>query len=89
MVESAMLDAEDMAALLKLQVDTLRRARCRAQLEKAGCPAPIVLGRSLRWPREAVLRWINGERTAEPAAESEEAKWRRRLDEDLRGGGAA
>ena len=89
MVESAMLDAEDMAALLKLEVSTLRRVRCRENLERAGCPAPVMLGRSLRWPREAVLRWINGERAAEPAAESEEAKWRRKLDEDLRGGVAA
>lgn len=83
------LDVADMARLLKIEPGTLHRLACRKRLEAGGCPPPV-LTRPLRWPSEAVLRWLSGGVEAPPAAEplSADALWREKLNADLRRGAA-
>lgn len=81
-------DALSMARVLNLEPSTLRRARCRANLERRGCPAPVTT-RPLRWSVVAVARWLAGEAPPVAAPLDADAAWRAKLDADLRGGKAA
>lgn len=52
---SAMLTANEVAALLRVDVRTLRVMR-----HERSFPRPTRVGRSLRWRRGAIERWIDG-----------------------------
>ena len=51
--QPALLDARDVAAMLKCS----RRTICRL-MDAGRIPAPIRLGGLLRWDRRALLEWI-------------------------------
>jgi excisionase family DNA binding protein len=50
-----LLTADEVAALLRVDVRTLRTMR-----HERAFPRPTRVGRSLRWKRSAVERWIDG-----------------------------
>ena len=50
-----LLTADEVAKLLRVDVRTLRLMRHEQKF-----PRPISVGRSLRWRRSAVERWIDG-----------------------------
>jgi excisionase family DNA binding protein len=52
-VPSAMLDADAFAELLGVSTRHVRRL-----VDAGKCPQPVRLGRSCRWPRQAVEAWI-------------------------------
>lgn len=51
----SLLTAADVAALLQIDVRTLRRMR-----HERSFPRPTRVGRSLRWKRSLVERWLDG-----------------------------
>ncbi len=57
--EAVLLTAEEVAPLLRYKANSLRRACVRERLEREGFPPPRRLGRHLRWPRDAVLDFVN------------------------------
>lgn len=51
----SLLTAADVAALLQINVRTLRRMR-----HERSFPRPTRVGRALRWKRSLVERWLDG-----------------------------
>ena len=51
-----MLSAEDLASELGISVRTVRRLDLEGKL-----PAPVRIGRAVRWPRQMIIGWIAAE----------------------------
>ncbi len=48
-----LLSAADLAKQLGVSVRTIRRLDLEGKL-----PAPVKIGRAVRWPRQAIVEWI-------------------------------
>ncbi|MCA9319405.1 MAG: helix-turn-helix domain-containing protein [Planctomycetes bacterium] len=51
--DPVLLTSEDLTRLLQVSKTTLYSLR-----QRAGFPAPVKIGRSIRWPRHSVEDWI-------------------------------